>query len=463
MANTYTLIERITVGAAGASSITFTSIPQTYTDLKIVVSARTNWSNSVNADGINIRPNGSTSSRTAIRLYGSGSAAGSDTNINPIAASNASSTASTFGNAEIYIPNYAGSTNKSMSVDGVSETNGTTTYAGLAAFLWSNTAAITSLDIYPENGTSFSQYSTFYLYGIAKEGVTPADSSAPYATGGDSIVFDGTYWIHTFTSSGTFTPKKGLTCDYLVVAGGGGGSDAGGGGAGGLRCTVTATGGGGTLESALTLLANTSYSVTIGAGGAAGPNNGTGSSGSNSVFSTITSTGGGNGSKYNVANASSGGSGGGGSWNSDANNGSAGAAGTANQGYAGGNANFSGTNGHYPGAGGGGAGAVGGNATVSGNAAAAGGNGGAGVATSITGSSVTYAGGGGGGIYNKNTPGTGGTGGGGNGGGDIAGGTSSTAGTANTGGGGGGGSSDNNANGVPRAGGSGIVIVRYAA
>ena len=166
MATTFEAIATVTVGSGGAANITFSSIPQTYTDLLVKISARTNWSNAVNADGINIRPNGSTSSRTAIRLYGSGSAAGSDTNINPIAASNASSTASTFGNAEIYIPNYAGSTNKSMSVDGVSETNATTTYGGFAAFLWSNSAAITSLELFPENGTLLNEHSTATLYGI---------------------------------------------------------------------------------------------------------------------------------------------------------------------------------------------------------------------------------------------------------------------------------------------------------
>jgi hypothetical protein len=62
---------------------------------------------------------------------------------------------------------------------------------------------------------------------------------------------DGTYWYHTFVSSGTFTPQKAISCDYLVVAGGGGGGqddNGAGGGAGGLRCTVGATGGGGSLE-----------------------------------------------------------------------------------------------------------------------------------------------------------------------------------------------------------------------
>ena len=58
---------------------------------------------------------------------------------------------------------------------------------------------------------------------------------------------------------------KSLTVDYLVVAGGsGGGFDAGGaGGAGGLRSTVTATGGGGSLESPLSLALNTNYTPIV--------------------------------------------------------------------------------------------------------------------------------------------------------------------------------------------------------
>lgn len=166
MANTYTLIEAKTLGS-NTASIEFTSIPSTYTDLKIVLSARSDWSNSINADGILIRPNGSSSSMTAIRLLGSGSAASSDTNTGPITITNASSTASTFGNSEIYIPNYTSSNNKSISVDGVSETNATTTYMGLHAMLWAESSAITSIQLLPQNGTNLVQYSTFYLYGIS--------------------------------------------------------------------------------------------------------------------------------------------------------------------------------------------------------------------------------------------------------------------------------------------------------
>lgn len=164
MATTYEIIDKTTLTGTQAS-ITFTSISGDYTDLLVKVSARTNWSNAINADGIVIKPNGSSSSMTARRLLGSGSSASSDTNTGPIAAANASSTANTFGNAEIYIPNYTSSNYKSISVDGVSESNASTTYMNLAALLWSNTSAISSLEIAGQNG-SFVSGSSFYLYGI---------------------------------------------------------------------------------------------------------------------------------------------------------------------------------------------------------------------------------------------------------------------------------------------------------
>jgi hypothetical protein len=446
MAANFVLLEKITVGAAGASSVTFSGIPQTgYTDLVVKVSARDGASSVI--DGAVVRFNNDTTSGnyTARRVIGSGSAASSDTNnVGAFAVGN-TATANTFSNCEFYIPNYTGSSYKSVSFDNVAETNATTQYMGLAAFLWSNTAAITSIQISGESA-SFSQYSTFYLYGVAKLGTTPA--IVPYATGGDTIMTDGTYWYHTFVSSGTFTPQKALSCDYLVVAGGGGGGGSiafygsGGGGAGGLRSTVTATGGGGSLESKLSL-GTSAYTVTVGAGGTSSASN-NGTNGSNSVFATITATGGGGGAVGSVgtSNGLSGGSGGGAS-----DNGGTGGAGTANQGYAGGNS----TNNSH-GAGGGGSGSVGVNATTAG----IGTNGGNGVNVSITGSSVAYAGGGGGGSYTGNSPSSGQAGGGAGG---VA--SAGTNGTANTGGGGGaaGCGSGTYAGGT---GGSGIVIVRYA-
>jgi hypothetical protein len=435
------LLEKITVGAAGASSVTFSSIPQTgYTDLVVKASLRA----SVDGDGITMRFNGSTSGYSSRQLFGTGSSANSNTPSQTDFATvgyTTTVTSNTFGNLEVYIPNYTSSNNKSISNDSVQEANQTQAYSNLVASLWSNSAAITSITMGTQSG-SFNANSTFYLYGVAKLGTTPA--IVPYATGGDTIMTDGTYWYHTFTSSGTFTPQKSLSCDYLVVAGGGGGGAFGGGGAGGLRSTVTATGGGGSLESALSL-GTSSYTVTIGAGGAGGTSEAKGTSGNNSVFSSITSTGGGGGSGGGQAGNRDGitGGSGGASTNQSGTVGS----GTANQGYAGGGGYTDGVT-YTAGGGGGGANAVGGSALTSA------GNGGNGVATSISGSSVTYAGGGGGGLNaGAGSAGTGGTGGGGNGAKNGTG----TAGTANTGGGGG-----TNGTTSGQAGGSGIVIVRYA-
>jgi hypothetical protein len=439
----FVLLERIELNAS-AASVTFSSIPQTgYTDLKVVVSAM----NTVGLAVTTLKFNGSSSGYTYKALRGSGSAAASfdqstwgagayfqtGYNIN----------GTTPNSNEIYIPNYAGATNKSVSIDGVQEANSSTAYSFLVAGLWSNTAAITSITVAPDTD-SFAANSTFSLYGLAATGTTPV--IAPKASGGNIIDYDGTYWIHTFLSSGTFTPSTGLSCDYLVVAGGGGGGAratqraGGGGGAGGLRSTVTATGGGGSLESALALASGTAYTVTIGAGGSATGTYAIGGNGSNSVFSTITSTGGGGGGQDIGATGGSGGGGAGGGTGT-------GGSGTANQGRAG--ANGQGGDPGYAGGGGGGANTAGGTPTTT-----VGGAGGAGVATSITGSSVTYAGGGGGGIVT----GTAGAGGAGGGGAGKSGSGNGVAGTTNLGAGGGGGGSEYGGNG-----GSGVVIIRYLA
>ncbi len=164
MANTYKYIGAITVGSGGATSIDFTSIPSTYTDLLLKTSIR-------NVDGVvdtYFAFNGSTSSFTARRIYGTGSATASDTTARIAGFGNSSGyTASTFSNNDIYIPNYAGSTNKSYSVDSVTENNATQAYSVLGAGLWSNTAAINQITITAATG-NLAQYSSAYLYGILK-------------------------------------------------------------------------------------------------------------------------------------------------------------------------------------------------------------------------------------------------------------------------------------------------------
>ena len=433
----YVLLEKITVGAAGASSVTFNSIPQTgYTDLVVKVSARNTTATTTGNVGFNMKINGATTGYTGKQLYGGGgTAVGSinrnNTNIGTITSAN--DTASTFMSAEIYLPNYTGSNQKSYSVDSVSDTNSSTVYElDMLAKLQSTTSAITDITFLCDTDL-FAQYSTFYLYGVAKLGTTPAIQ--PYATGGDTIMTDGTYWYHAFKSSGTFTPAKGLSCDVLVVAGGGGGGHANGNRGGG------AGGAGGVYYSAANSVTTTGYTVTIGAGGASV------TQGSNSQFGALTAAVGGGKGSFPNDGGGNGGSGGG------AAVGSGGTA-TSGQGNNGGSGYAPGGSGDA-GGGGGGAGAVGGNAS---NATP--GNGGAGTNTystwlNTTGTGVSgyIAGGGGGSGTNPASNGSGGSGGGGAGSGTGTG----TAGTANTGGGGGA-----SLNTTGASGGSGLVIVRYA-
>jgi hypothetical protein len=296
------------------------------------------------------------------------------------------------------------------------------------------------------------------------------------ATGG-TVSTSGDYKIHVFNSTSNFVvsqtgnnpsnPAGGPnTVSYLVVAGGGGGSkdSGGGGGAGGFRegrdIAPSYTASPLNSGSGLTITAQT-YPVTVGAGGAdqTGPNSSNkGNPGSDSTFSTITSAGGGGGGAGGGQNDSTkqaglnGGSGGGGG-SGPSTQGSGGSGNTPpvspSQGNSGGN---SGTGTGNAAGGGGGAGASGSNGS---NPPRVGGNAGAGVASSITGSSVTRAGGGGGGGY-EGGGGSAGSGGGGAGGSDS---DTSTAGSANTGGGGGGGNGSSPNTG--KAGGSGVVIIRY--
>ncbi len=170
MPATFTLISSVTVGSGGAANIDFTSIPQTYTDLLLKVSARSTAAPGVAVDNLNAQFNGNTAVVYSEKgLGGNGSAAYSQQytrNLVGVGLLNSSnSTANTFGNSEIYIPNYAGSNNKSSSADGVTENNATASWVEMDAGLFSNTSAITSIKL--SCGGNFVQYSTAYLYGIS--------------------------------------------------------------------------------------------------------------------------------------------------------------------------------------------------------------------------------------------------------------------------------------------------------
>ena len=451
MNETLTKIASYTVTGGGDASVTFTNIPQGYTDLKLVASIRSTKA-STTYDAIAISFNGA-SNVSSVLLQGDGGTATSNTQggyfgyVTP-----AASTANVFGNLEIYIPNYSiyNGFNKAYLADVVNENNGGA-YICISGGYNASTTPITSITFGSSSG-SYVATSSFTLYGIRNMASTLGNSIK--ATGGN-ILFDGTYVYHVFNSTSTFVPNTRLLGDVIIVAGGGGGGatnnggpTAGGGGAGGFQLFQNQT--------------LSSCTVTVGAGGAGSAynSNAAGTNGGNSAFGSLAVSIGGGGGAYSPTgggagyNGVAGGSGGGGG--TGGNGGGTGGSGTAGQGYAGGSGNTS-----NPGGGGGGAGGAGGNATGGVGA------GGVGITSSLinsiaaatttgvlSGGNYYFAGGGGGGSTGTAT--VGGLGGGANG---NSGANVPTAATANTGGGGGG----SWANAAGGTGGSGIVIVRYKA
>ena len=467
----YTLIETVTVGSGGAASIEFTGIPQEAgADLVIVCSMRV-----VDNDNGKILFNGDTSTAyTTTRLLGTGSAVSSTVSTSEslffMGLTDQNYTANTFGSAEILISNYTSSTNKSVSINAVTENNATFARQELGAGVYTTSSPITSLTL-KANTTNTLEHSTASLYLVTTADASGATVPVPKATGG-SISLAGGYWVHSFTSSGTFTPTENLTgVEYVVLAGGGagggnngGGGAAGAGGAGGYRSSVIgeSSGKNSSAEATVSVTASTGYAVTVGAG-ASQVQFDRGATGSTSSAFGITSSGGGGGGVGGASQSgSSGGSGGaGGSKSAIGGNfttGSGGSfgSGTEGQGYqggTGGNVASNGTN--QRGGGGGGAGASG---NFFNNGDVLGGNG---LTTNITGSALLMAGGGQGGFFFQGNPAVmsdiygGGQGSNGYSGYQRGAGS----GTYAKGAGGGGG-------GDPYAGGnggSGIVIVRYAA
>lgn len=176
---TMTPIFTQTVGAGGAASVTFNNIPQTFTDLYVVVSARTTASSYLQE--MVTQFNGNATSIYGWRSldgYYDGSAnravsgSGTSTYFRPLNLPANNGTTNTYSNIAIYVPNYASTTtNKSVSVDLATEGNfSTTAYSwtlNLIAGLFSSTTAISSISF---SGGTFAEHSTFSLYGIMRFG-----------------------------------------------------------------------------------------------------------------------------------------------------------------------------------------------------------------------------------------------------------------------------------------------------
>jgi hypothetical protein len=171
MATTYTLISS-NVLTSTTASVTFSSIPATYTDLVLRLSARANGGGNLNS--LNVKFNGSTTSiysNTNLFAYSSSITSDRTTNTTNIPATDnipdGSVTANTFSSNELYIPSYTISQNKPTSLFSVIENNSSSNFTWLVytgAGLYRDTASISSIAL--TTGGSFVSGSSFFLYGI---------------------------------------------------------------------------------------------------------------------------------------------------------------------------------------------------------------------------------------------------------------------------------------------------------
>ena len=230
------------VSSSNASSVTFTGIPQFYTDLILNISVK----HSSTVENHRLRFNGDTTASYAdLRIFGNGTNPYTDSRENGTSILLGEMSTSQYGADKWFIPQY---TNTSMHKRIIGRGGNISGNAQAGTGEYRSYNAITSITILAGSG-NFVNDSTFNLYGIA--------SGSTKASGG-IVTTDGTYFYHTFKTSGFFTPSQELTADMLVVAGGGGGgADApgAGGGAGGVRAVTSQS-----------LTANAAYTITIGAG-----------------------------------------------------------------------------------------------------------------------------------------------------------------------------------------------------
>ena len=173
MAPTYKLIASNTLSSS-AASVTFSSIPATYTDLILRISARLDSAQA--ADSMRIIINDDTNDNYSITyLQGNGSAASSARESGTGSGGRrilapyipaATSTANTFGSHELYFPNYTSTSARPVGQFGVQETNATAALLAVSANLYRGTSAISKFQIFDVGGSNFVSGSSFFLYGV---------------------------------------------------------------------------------------------------------------------------------------------------------------------------------------------------------------------------------------------------------------------------------------------------------
>lgn len=166
---TFTQIGTAVTATGSSGVITFSSIPATFTDLVVYISARASTDTQSAPTLMSI--NGNSSNLSFRRILGTGGSVVSQSGTGTggaggVLTTGSDFTASTFGSGQVYIPNYTGSTFKSYSMESTTENNASGSYISMVAGLWSDTAAITSLTFTQEVGNT-ANYSTFYLYGVS--------------------------------------------------------------------------------------------------------------------------------------------------------------------------------------------------------------------------------------------------------------------------------------------------------
>ena len=169
MPTTYQLISSNTLSTT-AASVTFSSIPQTYTDLVLKITNRSAAAGTVLASAL-IFNSSSAGNYSSTIVEGNGSGASSfrmtnDTQAYTYDINAADSTSNVFSSGEIYIPNYTVTAKKPFEVFGTSENNDAFSRIRAGANLWGLTGAITSITLQMYGGSSFASGSSFDLYGI---------------------------------------------------------------------------------------------------------------------------------------------------------------------------------------------------------------------------------------------------------------------------------------------------------
>lgn len=170
MGLTYTLINGITgsgnpytVPTSGnVSTITFSNIPSTYTDLVVRVSAR---SSAASPEGTYILFNGTTANFSGTYIIGDGGTPGIGNIARYIGSIFGGGNTNAFNCSYIYIPNYAVAATKTFTVTNCAENSGTQGYNNIMGGQWADNTAISSIGI---TSTGFTQNSSFTLYGITK-------------------------------------------------------------------------------------------------------------------------------------------------------------------------------------------------------------------------------------------------------------------------------------------------------